>query len=276
VWHLSGASRKPEMAIKGLDVIFNATHGEFGEDGRLQAILDNFNIPYTGSNAFASALAMNKPATKDVVAANGIKVAAHTLVTKDDNLHESLKLAFRSVPSPYIVKPAVLGSSVGIALVHDFSDLEKAVRKTLTFADKVLVEEFIIGKEATVGVIDHFRNQERYSLIPVEIRVPKHKSFFDYEAKYTGISEEICPGTFSSDETFELQRLAVLAHDALNLRHYSRSDFIVHPKRGIFYLETNTLPGLTNESLLPKAIRAVGADVEDFIEHIINLALHKK
>jgi len=138
------------------------------------------------------------------------------------------------------------------------------------------VEEFIEGKEATVGVIENFRNKNIYTLPPIEIRVPKTNDFFDYEAKYNGQSQEICPGNFSSQEKEELERMASLIHTGLNLSHYSRSDFIIHPQKGIYALEVNTLPGLTNESLFPKSLNAVGSDISEFINHLLKLALSKK
>lgn len=278
VWHLTNASRKPEKALKGLDVVFVALHGEYGEDGRLQNLLEVFGVPYTGSKPFPSAMAMNKVATKRVASEQGIKTPAYAVVRSHhgEDLKDQLNYVFTTVPMPVVVKPAVLGSSVGITLADSFNALEKAVRRALTFAGTVLVEEFIAGKEATCGVIDGFRNSDVYSLIPVEIRPPEHKDFFDYEAKYSGISEEVCPGNFTPEETFEIQRQSVLIHSALGLRHYSRSDFIVSPKRGIYFLEVNTLPGLTNESLLPKALRAIGSDVPEFLDHVITLALESR
>jgi D-alanine-D-alanine ligase len=276
VWHIRGASRKPEKVLKGLDVVFIALHGEYGEDGRLQNLLDTFGMPYTGSESFPSALAMNKAATKRVATENGIKTPAYFLVRRSESpseLRENLFQAFRSLPMPVVVKPVILGSSVGVTLAGSFEALESAVRKSLSFAEAVMIEEFISGKEATCGVIDGFRKMDTYSLIPVEIRPPAHKDLFDYESKYTGITEEICPGNFSSKENFEIQRLSVLIHKALGLRHYSRADFIIHPKRGIYFLETNTLPGLTDESLLPKALRSVGSNMPEFLDHVIGLAL---
>jgi D-alanine-D-alanine ligase len=136
-----------------------------------------------------------------------------------------------------------------------------------------MVEEFIRGKEATCGVVEKMRDHDLYPLMPVEIR-PKGKKMFDYDAKYSGETEEICPGNFNNEEKLELHRLAQLAHRELGLRHYSRSDFIVSP-RGVYYLETNTLPGLTTESLLPKELAASGLQYPNFLEHLINLALRR-
>jgi D-alanine-D-alanine ligase len=143
---------------------------------------------------------------------------------------------------------------------------------------KVIVEEFISGKEATCGVVEDFRGQKHYSLIPIEIR--HGRDFFDYHSKYNDIknggAEEICPGNFSETERDALKQMAIGAHKALHLRHYSRSDFIVHPRRGIYILETNSLPGLTETSLLPKSLQAVGSNIKEFLSHLIKKTLEKK
>jgi D-alanine-D-alanine ligase len=168
------------------------------------------------------------------------------------------------------------GSSVGTAIAKTLLELESAIDDALQYSDQALIEEFIFGREATCGVVDNFRNESIYSLLPVEIRKPSNATFFDYDAKYSGKSEEICPGNFTAVEKEMIQKIAKEAHKALGLRHYSRSDFIIHPKRGIYILETNTLPGLTSESLLPKSLQAVGCSLSDFFDHLIKLALEGK
>ena len=277
VWHIGGASRKPGQALKGLDIVFNALHGEYGEDGKVQRVLDHFSIPYTGSDSLGSAIAMNKVLAKKRLLSEGVKTPVHAVVRAEDgDVEKQILSAFRSLPLPVIIKPATLGSSVGMSVARDFTGFASGVRKALALSPVVLIEELVIGKEGTCGVVEGFRGEETYSLLPIEIRPPADKDFFDYDAKYSGKSQEISPGNFSPEETKELQRLAVLAHKALGLRHYSRSDFIVTPKRGIYYLETNTLPGLTSESLMPKSLRAVGSDLPEFLNHVIELALEKK
>ena len=142
-------------------------------------------------------------------------------------------------------------------------------------APKVLVEEYIKGREATVGVIDDFRGEKTYALMPVEIIPPPEHSFFNYEAKYGGKSIERVPGNFTQEEKNELTNTARAVHEGLGLSHYSRSDFILSP-RGLYFLEVNTLPGLTDESLLPKAVAAIGSRLPDFLEHVLDLAQRGK
>lgn len=273
VWHVHGVAQHPERALAGVDVVFNAMHGEYGEDGQVQRILDSLGVPYVGSDAFASALAFNKQHTKDAAKKLGVKVA-HGLVLEPAGEGQIETLAhrlFRSFPHPAIVKPVVGGSSVGMHLAHTYHELEHALRRAAEHGTKILIEEYIPGCEATVGVVDHFRGERAYALMPVEIIPPPHKPFFDYEAKYSGESIERVPSHFDEPTKAELERLARIVHEGLNLRHYSRSDFIVS-KRGIYFLEVNTLPGLTEQSLLPKALAAGGSSLSHFIDHVLTLA----
>lgn len=275
VWHADGLRGNPEELIRCFDVAFLAFHGTYGEDGKVQEFLESHHKPFTGSGSLGSALGMNKTLAKDVFRKHGIKVALDRVIKSADILSlDAVSIAselFRTFPMPAVIKPASAGSSVGVSIVHKLSDIVAALNNAAQYSDTVLVEEFIAGREATVGVIDGFRNEELYALPVVEIR-PK-TAFFDYEAKYEGKSEEIVPATFAHKVKQELSELARKVHRVLGLRHYSRSDFIIHPTRGIYVLEVNTLPGLTNESLVPKSLRAVGSDTHELIDHLIQSAL---
>lgn len=275
IWHHLGVPIKPENVFKKVDVIFNALHGTYGEDGTVQKLLDYFNIPYTGSTALASAVGMNKLLSKKVYKNYNLKTPLHTVVSKKDNLKNEVVKLFKSFPMPVVIKPVSGGSSLGTAIAKNITDLEVAIVEALKYSDTALIEEFISGKEATCGVVDNFRNEIIYTLLPIEIRKPVESDFFDYKAKYSGQSQEICPGNFTAEEKKIIQKMSKEAHQALGLRHYSRSDFIINPKRGIYILETNTLPGLTSESLLPKSLAAIGCSLPDFLDHLIQLALKK-
>lgn len=273
VWHENGLARAPKAILRNTGVVFNALHGEWGEDGRVQELLDAFGARYTGSGRFASRLAMLKPAAKSIVEKIGIKTPVWRLVHRSDAVGNIAAALHRSFPQPSVVKPAGLGSSVGVSIARTLPELAEALERAFSVSDTMLIEEYITGKEATVGVVEGFRGKELYSLLPIEIVPAKGALFFDYNAKYGGQSQEICPGRFTDGESAELQELAARAHRALGLRHYSRSDFIIHPRRGIYFLEVNTLPGLTPESLLPKSLTAVGAPLSEFLEHVLDLAL---
>ncbi len=276
-WHVNGLPVSPERAVRSVDVIFNALHGEFGEDGQVQQILDALQTPYTGSGAVASALGMDKPRAKEIFKKAGLKVPNGVVLKRDyqTNAEAIAYDAFQKISPPWIIKPVSSGSSVGLYLTHTFPELVQAIESCFKFSDSILVEEYIRGKEATCGIVDNLRGQDYYPLLPIEIVTPNNKKLFDYEAKYTGISSEICPGRFTKDEKDKLESLSAQIHQALGLRHYSRADFIISP-RGIYTLEVNTLPGLTEESLIPKSLRASGIPYDQFLDHIVTLALNRR
>lgn len=275
-WHLDGIPVHPVRLQHSVDVIFNALHGTYGEDGGVQRLLDSLKIPYTGSGAYPSALAMNKALAKDHFIDVGLKVPRHVLVRMDEDVEDAAIRIFKTMAPPWVVKPLDNGSSVGVTIVKTLPALSGAIESARALSSAALVEEYIRGVEATCGVVEGYRGHEVYPLFPVEILPPRGKHFFDYEAKYGGASRELCPGRFSDRIKETLQHMAVRAHRALGLSHYSRSDFMVHPTRGIFILETNSLPGLTETSLLPKALSAVGAPYEHFLDHIVTLALKRR
>ncbi len=284
-WHKNGLPVSIEQVFHSVDVIFNALHGYYGEDGKIQQVLGEWGIPYTGSTSFASALGFNKALSKEQFGILGIKTPKYILFPVyqkdiDGPLNKYIKNKARVVigriSPPWIVKPLTGGSSVGMSLCRTFPELLSTFEKIIEIKSSILIEEFIEGKEATVGILENFRDRNIYILPPIEIRVPKTSSFFDFTAKYSGQAEEICPGNFTSIEKEELGRLASLIHTGLNLSHYSRSDFIIHPQKGIYALEVNTLPGLTDESLLPKSLDAIGSDMPELIDHLIKLAYYKK
>jgi D-alanine--D-alanine ligase len=276
-WHHLGAPIEPHKLFKRVDVIFNALHGTYGEDGTVQKLMDQFNVPYTGSTVLASAIGMNKILSKQIFLTCNIKTPIHKTISIEENIDRAVESLFRSFPIPAVVKPSSSGSSVGVSIVYNKEALKEAVDLALKYSSKAIIEEYISGREATCGVVDNFRNEAIYALLPVEIGKSQESSFYDYNAKYVSDTQEIiCPGNFTAEEKKLLQDMARRAHQALGLRHYSRSDFIVHPKRGIYILETNTLPGLTNESLLPKSLSAIGCTLPDFLDHLICLALEAK
>jgi len=271
VWYERGRQTAPERVLSQIDVAFIALHGEYGEDGTLQRMLEMHGIPYTGSDSFSSKIAMHKVLAKERARELGLLTPKYHFVGENDDAEQAAAHIVRTFHQPVIVKPVSLGSSVGISIVGGYAPVLSAIQSLLPHGG-VLVEEVIIGKEATAGVVEGLRGEELYQLPPVEIIPPEEAAFFDKESKYNGTSQEIVPGRFSRTELNELMRQAAAMHTALGLRHYSRSDFIVSPK-GIYYLETNSLPGLTSESLLPKSLSAVGVSLPDFITHVLTKAL---
>ena len=274
IWHIDGIAINPEQAIHRVDVMFNALHGAYGEDGKIQGFLEMHSVPYTGSESLASAVGMNKTMTNQVLARHGIKIPLSREIPSVDIRQNPEALAreiFTSFPIPAVIKPVSGGSSHGVSIVRRHADVAPALLKAAEHDRAVLIQEFISGIEATCGIIENFRNEPLYALPPIEIR--PDAEFFDFDAKYKGKSKEIVPATFSHQLKKDLETLSRTVHSALGLRHYSRSDFIIHPRRGIYFLEVNTLPGLTNESLIPKALRAVGGTLHQFADHLIKLAI---
>ena len=277
VWHMRGVPITPAQALHNVDVVFNAMHGEYGEDGTVQKILDDHGVPYTGSGVFASAIAMDKAHTKNAVGElPNIKTHQHVTFKPDSvyDLESEAERLFNAFPAPYLLKPLRGGSSLGVQLIQTVRELPKALEQMLKIGP-VIAEEYIKGREATCGVIENLRDQELYALPPVEIRVPEAHDFWDYEAKYDSSVEEICPGNFTEQEKQIIQEASIEVHKRLGLRHYSRSDFIVTP-HGIYFLEVNTLPGLTPTSLLPNATKEIGLEFDELIDHLITQALASK
>jgi len=273
-WHDRGRPTTPDKVLRQTDVVLNGLHGEYGEDGEVQRLLETFAVPYTGSDALGSYLAMHKVLAK-------VRAKEAGLLTPDfyhvEALEDSARIvaeANRKFIPPMVVKPVSWGSSVGVSIVGGHVHILKAVRDLFEQgAPGVLIEERIRGREATAGIVEKLRDQAFYQLPVVEI-IPPNNDFFSYDAKYSGTTREICPGNFTRVVTEELKRAAKIMHRTLGLRHYSRSDFVVSP-RGVYYLETNTLPALTGESLLPRPLAAVGIPLSDFLSHIVDLALVK-
>lgn len=292
-WYFGGKLSHPEKIFRSVDVVFNALHGKYGEDGKVQQLLETYKMPYTGSGIFASALGMNKALAREAFVRAGLNIPKGIVIDLADLEVQLLshlgvellsKVAdkiFKAMGPSWVVKPVSSGSSVGVSVAHNFDELVEAVKIASAFDSKILVEEYIKGREATCGIIENFRDKKHYSLPVIEIIPPAGHSFFNYEAKYGGETREVCPACFDSEIKNKIEEMARTAHEVLGLRHYSRADFIVSPKssaRGgqVFILEVNTLPGLTTESLLPKAIKAVGSSYSEFLEHLINLALDGK
>ncbi len=281
VWHNRGLPVEPHKVLHSVDVVFNAMHGEYGEGGIVQKILDDHGVPYTGSGVFASTIAMNKARTREVLGSlQGIK-AHSSLIFKPDSVYDleaEAQRLFDAFPAPYVLKPLRGGSSIGLSIVQTIREIPEALEALLKDGP-VIVEEYIQGKEATCGVVEGLREQDLYVLPPVEIRIPEDKETLDYEAKYSYENgkkmEIVCPGNFSQKEKQIIEKASKEVHHKLGLRHYSRSDFIVNSS-GVYFLEVNTLPGLTPTSLLPSAVDAIGMSFDELLDHLVSQALIKK
>jgi D-alanine-D-alanine ligase len=273
-WLHNGKAWLPEHILQSVDVVFNALHGKYGEDGTIQRLMDRYGVPYTGSKAFASSVAMNKILTKNFLKKceiePNIKMAPHIHVSKA-SFNNTTGIAEKIVDMfgpQYVIKPVSSGSSTGTMMVKNPAMLAQALKDALTVYDDVMVEARIFGQETTCGVIEHFRGDDLYALPPIEIVPSAETGFFDAICKRNGFAGKICPARFDNDTKNEIIRLAKTVHQTLNLSQYSRSDFIIADD-GIYFLEVNTLPGLTKESLFPKALDVVGSSYKDFITHVL-------
>lgn len=244
------------------DVVFLALHGASGENGQIQAMLDSYGIRYTGSGYVGSLLAMDKDITKKLLLADGILTPNSLTV---DPKNADIARIERAVGYPCVVKPCSCGSSVGINMVNDRNELCDAIAVASKYEDRVLVEQRIIGREFTMGVLD------RVPLPPVEI-IPK-TGFYDYKNKYqAGLTEEVCPADLPEEEIRKMGEISLAAFRTLRLRDYARFDYI-RDKAGSFWcLEANTLPGMTPTSLLPQEAAAVGITYSALCVRIVEMA----
>ncbi len=257
---------------KKIDVVFNALHGEEGEDGVIQGLLDTYGIPYTGSGLLASAMAFDKAVTKRIYCANGIPTPKALRVTKDQwKRHKAsvLKSIKRKLGKKIVVKPNASGSSVGVTVLPASADIEKAIKKAFR-EDKnsILIEKAVPGRELTVGVLE----QKKGLLALPVIEICPSNDFFDYKAKYSGKSKETCPAEIPDYIAHFAQDLAMSAHEALRCRGYSRTDFMWHGDQ-VYALETNTLPGLTKMSLFPQAADVAGIPFPTLLATLIRQAM---
>ncbi len=245
-----------------VDVTFLVLHGTFGEDGALQRILEERGIAYTGSGPAASALAFDKVAAKQSFLGAGVPTPAYEAFENAQPIGPRLaRLGF-----PVVVKPSRQGSSVGISIVQQAAELAAACEFAGQYDNRLLAEQFIPGRELTVGILDG------RALPVVEIR-PKH-GFFTSEAKYTkGETDYLVPASLDKNIEFRAKTLALRAHDCLGCRDYSRVDLMLSRNGQLFVLEVNTIPGFTETSLLPKAARAAGIEFPDLCARLVQLAL---
>ncbi|MDD3067140.1 MAG: D-alanine--D-alanine ligase [Candidatus Gracilibacteria bacterium] len=251
-----------------IDVVFPALHGRGGEDGKIQGLLELLKLPYVGGDVFSCAQAFDKPKAKTAYCVVKLPVAKDCVVKRNSKTAEAEVI--KAVGIPCFVKPVNEGSSYGSSPVKELKDLLPALRAAWKYGD-ALVEELLMGTEITVGVIGE--GEDSIALPIVEI-VPK-TAFFDFKAKYDpAFVSEIVPARISPKLTKEAQKLAIAAHRALSLRDISRTDMIIQREK-IYLLETNTLPGLTRNSLIPKMAKGLGMSFDQLVEKLIKFALKR-
>lgn len=250
----------------GLDCAFIALHGRFGEDGAVQEILEDIGLVYTGSGVESSRLAMDKIGSLKAFKDGGLNVPGSVFLEKGGYSRD--REFGKELGLPLVVKPANHGSSIGLSIVDSENLLGPAVEEAFRYDERIIIEEYIRGRELTVGVLDE-------TALPVIEIVPKHK-FFDFEAKYqAGLTEYIVPARLCPEKAEKIQQSALSAHKILGCSGCSRTDIIMREDGAPFVLEINTIPGMTATSLLPKAARVLGIDFTRLCLKLLELAYEK-
>jgi len=255
-------------SIKSNSLVFNALHGGEGENGQIQSFLSQHNILYTGSGPTSSMLAMNKHFTKIIATENEINTP-NWLTVRVNSSSRSNNLFFKpkhKIKYPVVVKPNFQGSTLGLSIINNKSQLTEAIKLSSLFSNEIIVEEYIKGRELTVGILGN------KALEVVEI-IPK-SGFYDYESKYTkGRTNYISPAKIDEKTTSLIKLCALKIYKALDCRHYARVDFILDDRNKLHLLELNSLPGLSSTSLLPLSAKAAGLSFKKLLDTIINIAL---
>ena len=250
---------------KAADIVFLALHGENGENGKVQAAFDLFGIDYTGSGYLGSALAMDKGLSKQIFWENDIPTPDGIIVHRAD---DKKTLEEYGVKLPCVVKPSCGGSSVGVSIARTKEEFEKAMKEAFSYEEEVLIEDFIEGREFSVGVV----NAVAYPII----EIAPIQGFYDYHNKYQpGCTVETCPADLPEEQSRQMKAYAVKAYESLKLESYGRIDFMMDKEGKIYCLEANTLPGMTPTSLLPQEAAALGMSFADLCEKLVEVSLAK-
>ena len=272
LWHSRGMPVDPSRALQQVDVVLNGLHGGVGEDGTVQRILERAGVPYAGSSPLASALSLNKIRAAHVLRHAGIRMpqSAAFVARPGMDTGEMAKLVFAEFGPPYIVKPALEGASNGILIAASIVDLPDTLADVLDAYGSVLVEQYVRGENATVGIIEDFRGEDVYALPPVHILVPDNAEILHFAHHTQGGNQHLVPSDFSTSDKKALVDMAKQAHRALGLSDFSRADFIV-TKHGPYLLEVNSLPGLHEHASFPHMLTSVGSSIKGFLEHAVGL-----
>jgi D-alanine-D-alanine ligase len=257
-----------ELAKDKIDLVFIALHGRGGEDGSLQGALEYMNIPYTGSNVLGSALSMDKVRSKQIMQSIGLPTADFFVVNKNQYQCDQASEILNSLGGKVMVKPANEGSSIGMAMAANMKQLNDALVAAFNYDEQVLIEAWIDGPEYTVGILGN-------RALPV-IHMETPHQFYDYKAKYQSNSTQYyCPSGLNDEEERHLQSLSIDAFNATGASCWGRVDIMRNGKGEWQILEVNTVPGMTNTSLVPKAAKALGLSFTELVTEIVNLAVTK-
>jgi D-alanine--D-alanine ligase len=270
---LNPAAFVDELRDKKIDIVFNALHGQYGEDGLMQGLLEFLSVPYTGSGVFASAAAMDKAVSKHLFLAANIPTPASRLYHKNQfkNVSDMAGEIINNFGMPVVVKPNAQGSSIGVSIVNDATGLEDALYEVFKYSLQVLVEEFIDGKELTVAIL----GSKSPEVLPV-IEIVPNSGKYDYHSKYTkGATNYLVPAPIDDTATEKTQKAALDAYNLLGCRGVGRVDIMLDKSGSPYVLEVNTMPGMTATSLVPKAAAAAGISFQELCERILLSAVEE-
>ncbi len=252
-----------KLSARKIDIAFIALHGEYGEDGVMQGLLELAGIPYTGSGVLSSALAMDKIFTKKIFVYHNLPVAEYEIVKKDNRKNFLLRLKL-----PVVVKPSKQGSSIGVSIVRETKALKRAIDVAFKYSEEILIEKYIRGRELSVGILD------RMALPVVEIIPAGTRGFYDLKAKYDeGGSIHVIPAGISKIQYKKAQELALTTHNIFGCKGVTRTDMILNKSGKLYVLEINTIPGMTMTSLVPEAAEAAGISFSQLVLKILASAL---
>ncbi len=270
VLHIKGVPADLERAQSSVDTVWNALHGEFGEDGQVQRMLERYGIPYTGSGTLASALAFNKSTAKEAAKNLGLNTPQSLLVMPEgtESVSEITARIYKTMAPPWVLKPLSGGGSVRAYFAFTPLELSQFVDDSVGHAAPFLVEQYIEGREACVGVVNDFRNESEYVLPVMEIKSPS-RGVLSHDMRTEGGEYAVATGSFNADEREHLSSLARKLHSTFDAKDYSQSEFIVDNRGKIWFIEIDTQPHLTDNAPFLKALDAVGSSLQEFVASIL-------
>jgi D-alanine-D-alanine ligase len=270
VLHIKGIPADLETAKDSVDIVWNALHGDFGEDGQIQTLLDQYDIPYTGSNAAVAQLAFNKQSAKEHAKELGIDTPISLLVIPEGNesVSEVTQRIYKTMAPPWVLKPLSGGGSVRNYFAFTPLELAQFVEESISHHEPFIAEQYIAGREAAVGVIDHFRDQEPYVLPVVEVASPSRGTLTN-ETRTNSENYARMKGGFTTEERDVLSKLAQKLHTHFGAKDYSQSEFIVDKRGKPWFIEIDTHPHLTNNAPFLVALESVGATLQEFVKSIV-------
>ncbi len=255
-WHYWGLVRTPAQSLKHVDIVWNALHGPYGEDGQIQEILEGLGVPFTGADKSASALSSDRHESGKTYFLNGISIPNYKILSKESFDSGKLIEIFRNYMMPVIIKPADFYSPIRARKASSYGEFEKILKEIFLHSSRAVVEEMIRGREVSCAALDRARDQDLYAFMPIE----KKAANYEYSSN------------LNQETIKKIEDVTRSAHQALGMRHYSVSDFVVTPNGKTYLLNTTSSPRLAEDSLMQKSFDAAGWQARDFVDHVIEIA----